>query len=147
MNFRPGAQSWESPLRLTPQFGKHKSQTPVSCSVVYKKTPGPFKMGKEREKKLCWQKTERRHYELAMSDELFKDTNGPGATWFIDCSKSANLFLSPLFTVCHPEKNLRGKTFRLWVDTCWFTTCWGLRSAAAKGKVTVGDIMESIVNN
>lgn len=104
MNFRQGAQSRESPLRLTPQFGQHKSQTPVSCSVVYKKTPGPFKMGREREKNLCLQKTERRHYELAMSDELFKDTNRPGATWFIDCSKGANSFFSPLFTVCHLKK-------------------------------------------
>ena len=49
MNFR--GQSRESPLRLTPQFDAHKSQTPVSGSVVYKKTPGPFKIGKERGKK------------------------------------------------------------------------------------------------
>lgn len=48
MNFRQGAQSRESPLRLTPQLGKHKSQTPVSGSVVYTKTPGPFKKSKER---------------------------------------------------------------------------------------------------
>lgn len=46
-----------------------------------------FQMGKEREKKLHWQKARRRHYEPAMSDELFRNTNRPSATWFIDCSK------------------------------------------------------------
>lgn len=53
-----------------------------------------------------WQKTRRRHYELAMSDELFRDTNRPAATWFIDCSqkKVPIRALFPLFTVCHPEK-------------------------------------------
>lgn len=47
-----GAQSRQSPLKLTPQFGRHKSQSAVSGSVVYKKTPGLFKMGKEREEKV-----------------------------------------------------------------------------------------------
>lgn len=40
-------QRRESPLILTPQFDEHKSQTPVSGSVVYKKTPRPFKKGKK----------------------------------------------------------------------------------------------------
>lgn len=148
MNFRQAAQSGESPLRLTPQFGEHKSQTPVSGSVVYTKTPGPFKMGKRKgEKKLRWQKAARRHYELAMSDELFRDTNRPGVTWFIDCSKKCQFWVfSHCLQFVTQKKHARGKKLRLWVDTCWFTTCWGLRSAVAKGKVAVGDIMEGKVN-
>lgn len=51
MNFR--RQSMESPLRLTPQFDAHKSQTPVSGSVVYKKMPGPFKTGERKGEKKC----------------------------------------------------------------------------------------------
>lgn len=82
-----GAQSRQSPLKLTPQLGRHKSQSGVSGSVVYKKTPGLFKIGKEREEKVRWQKAPRAHYELAMSDELFRDSKGPAASRFIDCSK------------------------------------------------------------
>lgn len=88
MNF--WAQSIASPFRVTPRYDAQKSQTPVSGSVVYNKMPGSFKIGKEREeekKKLRWQKAGRRHYEPAMSDELFRDTNRPSATWFIDSSK------------------------------------------------------------
>lgn len=87
-----GAQSRQSPLKLTPQFGRHKSQSGVSGSVVYKKTPGLFKIGKEREEKVRWQKAPRAHYELAMSDELFRDSKGPAATRFIDCSKKVPIW-------------------------------------------------------
>lgn len=51
MNFR--GQSMESLLSPTPQFDAHKSQTPVSGSVVYKKMPGPFKMGEKKGRKKC----------------------------------------------------------------------------------------------
>lgn len=99
-------------MSLTPQFDEHKSQTPVSGSVASKKTPGPFKTAREREKKVRGQKARRRHYEPAMSDELFRDTNRPRATWFIDCSKKTKTkkktvpvrALCALLTVCHQEK-------------------------------------------
>lgn len=137
MNFR--GQSGESPLRLTPQFDEHKSQSAVSGSVVYKKTPAPFKMGKERGEKVRWQKAGRRHYEPAMSDELFRDSNRPRATWFIDCSerkkKSANLSCFPhCLQFVTQRKHMREKKLRLRANTCWFTTCWALRSAAAESE-------------
>jgi len=59
-----------------------------------------FQNGEEREKKLCWQKAGRRHYEPAMSDELFRPTNRPGASWFIDCSKKKLNILGP-FPHCY----------------------------------------------
>lgn len=160
MNFRQRAQSRESPLTLTPLLGRHKSQSAVSGSVVYTKTAGPFKKCKERKgrgKKVRWQKTRRRHYELAMSDELFRDTNRPAATWFIDCSKksanslSLSLFFLNTVNCCHPEitqKTNKKTNTLVWLraDTCWFTTCWAPRGAVAREKVAVGDINEVQVN-
>lgn len=100
MNF--WAQSIASPFRVTPRYDAQKSQTPVSGSVVYNKMRGSFKIGKERKeekKKLRWQKAGRRHYEPAMSDELFRDTNRPSATWFIDSSKKVPVWrISSVFT-------------------------------------------------
>lgn len=140
MNFREHKADrvhWNSHL----SFGRHKSQSGVSGSVVYKKTPGLFKIGKEREEKVRWQKAPRAHYELAMSDELFRDSKGPAASRFIDCSKkkSANLGLCShcLQFVTQGEK--RAKKLRLWAGTCWFTTCWGPRRTAAEGELVVGD--------
>lgn len=111
MNF--WAQSIASPFRVTPRYDAQKSQTPVSGSVVYNKMPGSFKIGKEREeekKKLRWQKAGRRHYEPAMSDELFRDTNRPSATWFIDSSKKVPVWrISSVFTEQITSKGKKGK--------------------------------------
>lgn len=111
MNF--WAQSIASPFRVTPRYDAQKSQTPVSGSVVYNKMPGSFKIGKEREeekKKLRWQKAGRRHYEPAMSDELFRDTNRPSATWFIDSSKKVPVWrVSSVFTEQITSKGKKGK--------------------------------------
>lgn len=129
MNF--WAQSIASPFRVTPRYDAQKSQTPVSGSVVYNKMPGSFKIGKEREeekKKLRWQKAGRRHYEPAMSDELFRDTNRPSATWFIDSSKkSASLedFVS-VYRTNHIKGEKKGRNQNQTI-TCWFSTCWGLK--------------------
>ncbi|MEQ2193689.1 hypothetical protein XENOCAPTIV_009919 [Xenoophorus captivus] len=77
-------QSTETPLSLTPQFDAHKSQTPASSAASYKKIPGLFLNNedrKERDKKLPRQKEgERKHYELGMSDELFRELVRPDCT-------------------------------------------------------------------
>lgn len=129
MNF--WAQSIASPFRVTPRYDAQKRQTPVSGSVVYNKMPGSFKIGKEREeekKKLRWQKAGRRHYEPAMSDELFRDTNRPSATWFIDSSKKVPVWrISSVFTEQITSKGKKKGRNQNQTITCWFSTCWGLK--------------------
>lgn len=150
MNFR--GQSGESPLRLTPQFDEHKSQSAVSGSVVYKKTPAPFKMGKERGGKVRWQKAGRRHYEPAMSDELFRDSNRPRATWFIDCSERKKKV--PIWAVSRTVYSLSRRE-----NTCGRRSSdfgqtpvdlrpvglWG--ALQQKAKAAAGDTMASGVNH
>lgn len=138
MNFREHKAErvhWNSHLSLAAT----KAKVQWAAQWCTKKTPGLFKIGKEREEKVRWQKAPRAHYELAMSDELFRDSKGPAATCFIDCSKKCQFgALFPLFTVRHPGEK-RVKKLRLWAGTCWFTTCWGPRRAAAEGELVVGD--------
>ncbi len=85
-----------------------------------------------------------------MSDELFRDTNRPSATWFIDCSKkkNANLEAFPIvyslsFT---KKKDTRQNSSDFRKTPVDLRPVEVLRSAAAKGKVAVGDIMQSVVN-
>lgn len=142
MNF--WAQSIASPFRVTPRYDAQKSQTPVSGSVVYNKMPGSFKIGKEREeerKKLRWQKAGRRHYEPAMSDELFRDTNRPSATWFIDSSKKVPVWrISSVFTEQITSKGKKREETRIRQSPVDFRPVEDWNETVA-----IGDVIEFIV--